>query len=514
MTERVVEMRHITKRFPRVVANDDVNFRVHSGEIHALVGENGAGKSTLMKILYGLYQKDGGQILIKGKDIDLSSPRVAIEQGIGMVHQHFMLIPPFTVAENVILGREPKRGKIFNDRKKATQDIRGLSKKYGLIIDPEAKIQDLSVGLQQRVEIIKVLYRGAKILILDEPTAVLTPQEIEELFTIMHSLKKEGKTIIFITHKLKEVREISDWVTVMRDGRVVGVVKTAETTEEELARFMVGREVLLKVEKGPSQIGEVVLRAKDLEALSDRGLPALKGVSFEIKAGEILGIAGVEGNGQTELVEVLTGLRKVKKGRIVLGGKEVTNASPRMIFESKVAHIPEDRHKRGLILEYSVEDNLILGHHYKPPVRKRLLRLNFKRISENARNLIKRFDIRPANKELLVSSLSGGNQQKVIVARELSRHPWLLIASQPTRGVDIGAIEFIHKKILEERERGKAVLLVSAELSEVMSLSDRILVMYEGRIVGEVDPKKTKEEEIGLMMTGAKSGDQKTENRS
>ena len=502
MTERVVEMRHITKRFPRVVANDDVNFRVHSGEIHALVGENGAGKSTLMKVLYGLYQKDRGQIFIRGKEVDVSSPSVAIKQRIGMVHQHFMLIPPLTVAENVVLGQEPRKGKIFNDTKKAIQDVERLSKKYGLKVDARAQVRDLSVGLEQRVEIIKVLYRGADILILDEPTAVLTPQEVEELFNIMRSLKKEGKTIIFITHKLKEVMGISDWVTVMKDGKAVGVVETKKTTKEELARMMVGREVLLKVEKRSPQIRGVVLKVKNLEAVNDRGLPALRRVSFKIRAGEILGIAGVEGNGQTELVEVLTGLRRLIRGKITLWGKDITNVSSRKILESRIAHIPEDRHKRGLILDYSVENNLILGSHYRPPMTKGL-RLNFKKISENALELIKKFDIRPADKEILVNSLSGGNQQKTIVARELSRHPQLLVASQPTRGVDIGAIEFIHRKILEERDKGKAVLLVSAELSEVISLSDRILVMYEGKIVGEVEPKKTSESELGLMMAGA-----------
>jgi simple sugar transport system ATP-binding protein len=504
VTERVVEMRHITKRFPQVVANDDVNFRVHSGEIHALVGENGAGKSTLMKILYGLYQKDSGQILIRGKEMDISSPSVAISQGIGMVHQHFMLIPPLTVAENIVLGMEPRKGRIFNDRKSAIKKVSRLSQRYGLEVDPKAKVQDLSVGLEQRVEIIKVLYRGAEILILDEPTAVLTPQEVEELFHIVKSLKEEGKTIIFITHKLKEVMEISDWVTVMRDGKVVGVVETKKTTKEELASMMVGREVLLRVKKRPPRIGEVVLEVKDLEAMNDRGLPALKGVSFKIKSGEILGIAGVEGNGQTELVEVLTGLRRLIRGKITLWDRDITNVSSRKILESKIAHIPEDRQKRGLVLDYSIENNLILGKHYRPPMA-RGGRLNFKKIREFALELIKKFDIRPASKEIPVSSLSGGNQQKVIVARELSRHPQLLIAAQPTRGVDIGAIEFIHKKILEERDRGKAVLLVSAELSEVMSLSDRILVMYEGRIVGEVDPKKTTESALGLMMAGATS---------
>lgn len=507
MRKVAIEMRGITKRFPRVVANDNVDFKVYSGEIHALVGENGAGKSTLMKILYGLYQKDEGQIFIRGREMGIFSPSVAISQGIGMVHQHFMLIPPLTVAENVVLGQEPRKGKVFNDRKKAEKEVRHLSLKYGLRVDPQAKVQDLSVGLEQRVEIIKVLYRGAEILILDEPTAVLTPQEVEELFTIMRSLKEEGKTIIFITHKLKEVMETSDRVTVMRGGKAVGVVETRKTSKEKLAKMMVGREVLLKVEKKPPQLRGVVLEAKDLEAVNDRGLPALRGVSFKIRAGEILGIAGVEGNGQTELVEVLTGLRRLIRGKVTLWDRDTTNASPRKILESRVAHIPEDRHKRGLILDYSIENNLILGNHYRPPIA-RGARLNFKRISENASELIKRFDIRPADKELPVSSLSGGNQQKAIVARELSRQPQLLIASQPTRGVDIGAIEFIHRKILEERDKGKAVLLVSAELSEVMSLSDRILVIYEGKIVGAVDPKKTNETELGLMMAGAKSGKQ------
>jgi simple sugar transport system ATP-binding protein len=501
LTEVTIELRGITKRFPRVVANDNVNFRAYSGEIHALVGENGAGKSTLMKILYGLYRQDRGHIFIRGEKTDIASPRVAIARGIGMVHQHFMLIPPLTVAENVVLGMEPRRGRIFNATQRAIKEVSRLSDRYGLQVDPRVKVQDLSVGQDQRVEIIKVLYRGAEILILDEPTAVLTPQEVEELFSILRSLRVEGKTIIFITHKLKEVMEISDRVTVMRDGKVIGVVQTEETSEQELAKMMVGREILFEVEKRPLRVKGIALQVKDLEVSNDRGLAALKGVSFQVSSGEILGIAGVEGNGQTELIEVLTGLRRLRKGKVILGKQEITNASPRKILELEIAHIPEDRHKRGLILDYSVANNLILGSHYRSPLAKRW-RLNFSAINESASRLIEEFDIRPPDADAMVNSLSGGNQQKLIVARALSSHPQLLIIAQPTRGVDIGAIEFIHRKIVEERDKGKAVLLVSADLSEVMLLSDRILVMYEGRIVGEAVPNETTESKLGLLMAG------------
>jgi len=505
-----VEMINITKRFARVIANDAVTFKVQRGTIHALVGENGAGKSTLMKILYGLYQPDDGEIRINEKPVVIDEPRKAILHGVGMVHQHFMLIPPFTVAENVVLGQEPHGAKSTTfgklDIKRAEETVDQLSEKFGLTIDPRAKVETLSVGLQQRIEILKILYRGAEILILDEPSAVLTPQETDELFRIIRNLQQQGKTIILITHKLNEVMAASDRVSVMRYGKMVGEVETSKTTKEEIARMMVGREVFLQVQKAPCQRKNPILEVENLSALNDKGLPALKNVSFTVFAGEILGIAGVEGNGQTELVEVLTGLRRATGGHIKVAGKEITNLSPKEIFESKVSHIPEDRLKRGLVVDYSTADNLILGRHYEPRFANSFS-IHRVAIDTNADALIQKFDIRPAGRNQLVRALSGGNQQKVIIARELSRDAEVLIASQPTRGVDIGAIEFIHQQIIAERDTGKAVLLVSADLSEVMSLSDRIAVMYEGKIIDIVDAETSNERELGLMMTGtSKSG--------
>ena len=502
MPEIALEMKDITKRFPLVVANDKVSFTVYKGEIHALVGENGAGKSTLMSILYGLYQADSGQIFINGKKVNIANPNVAINLKIGMVHQHFMLVPPLTVAENIILGLEPKKNNIFIDMEKAIKRVEELSESMGFKIDPKAKIENISVGIQQRVEIIKVLYRGAEILVMDEPTAVLTPQEVEELFEILRSLKKQGKTIIFITHKLNEVKDLSDRVTVMRRGKVVGVKNTKDTNQEEIASMMVGRKVIFEIEKKPLNLGKTALKVEKLEALSIKGLPAVKNISFEIKEGEILGFAGVEGNGQTELVEVISGLRLATGGKIKLYDKDITNYSPRSIREDKIAHIPEDRRQRGIISNYTVAENLILGSNHRPPFNEGLT-LNFSAINNHADKLIKDFDIRPSDRDNLLKSLSGGNQQKVIVARELFGEPRLLIAAQPTRGLDVGSTEFVHQQILNERDKGKAILLISADLEEILSLSDRIAVIYEGKIVDVLDPKKTDEKEIGLLMTGS-----------
>jgi len=502
LPEIALEMKNITKRFPLVVANDKVNFKVYKGEIHALVGENGAGKSTLMSILYGLYQADSGEIFVNEKKVNIANPNVAIDLKIGMVHQHFMLVPPLTVTENIILGMEPKKNNGLIDMEKAIKGVEKLSKSMGFKIDPKAKIENISVGIQQRVEIIKVLFRGADILVMDEPTAVLTPQEIEELFGILNSLKKQGKTIIFITHKLNEVKALSDRITVMRRGKVVGVKKTKDTNQEEIANMMVGRKVLLQVDKKEHKFGKTVLKVNKLSALNSKKLPALKEVSFETREGEILGIAGVEGNGQTELVEVITGLRPALSGKIFLYDKEITNYSPRNIKEQKIAHIPEDRRQRGIIADYTVSENLILGSHYLPPFNKGLS-LNVSEINSHADKLIKEYDIRPSDKYNLLKSLSGGNQQKVIVARELFGEPKLLIAAQPTRGLDVGSIEFVHQQILNERDKGKAILLISADLEEILSLSDRIAVIYEGQIVDILDSKKTDEKELGLLMTGS-----------
>jgi simple sugar transport system ATP-binding protein len=496
-------MRNISKQFPLVLANDDVNFAVRRGEIHALVGENGAGKSTLMNILYGLLRPDSGSIRVNEKAVLFAGPAEAISCGIGMVHQHFMLIPPLTVAENVILGQEPSKFGFVNIAR-ANAIVHNLSDQYGLKIDPTARVEKLSVGIEQRIEIIKVLYRGAEILILDEPTAVLTPQEVDELFEILRSLKDRGKTIIFITHKLQEVMAVSDTVTVMRRGKVVGSVRTDATTRQEIATLMVGRQVLFRVERTPAQPGKEVLTVSNLRALDNKKLPALRGISFSVREGEILGIAGVEGNGQTELVEVLTGLRKAEGGRAELDGQVITNRSPRSIRELGTGHIPEDRRRRGLVLDFSVAQNLVLGIHYRKPFVRRLGLdvINFKSVRANAARLLEEFDIRPPDQENPADNLSGGNQQKVIVAREFDQNPKLLIAAQPTRGIDVGSIEFIHQRLLQARNKGKAVLLISADLEEILSISDRIAVMYEGRIVGMLDPDEANEARLGMMMTG------------
>lgn len=499
----VVEMLGITKRFPGIVANDRVDLILQKGEIHALLGENGAGKSTLMNILFGLYQPDEGKIRVHGKDVKITDPNMANRLGIGMVHQHFMLVQPFTVTENIILGSEVKKGPIL-DLDSAEKQVTELSKIYGLDVDPKAKIEDISVGMQQRVEILKTLYRGAEILIFDEPTAVLTPQEITELMQIMRNLVNEGKSIIFITHKLKEIMAICDRVTVIRRGKFIGSVNIADTNKNELATMMVGREVTFKVDKVVANPGSAVLEIKDIEGTGNRGVKALNQINLQVHAGEIVGVAGVEGNGQTELIEVLTGLRKASSGTVLINGKDITNHTPRQISDSGMGHIPEDRHKRGLILDYSVGENMVLNTYYKQPFSKSGV-LRFDKIYEYARKLIGKFDVRTPSEMTPARALSGGNQQKAIIAREVEQDPDILIAAQPTRGLDVGAIEFIHKKLIEQRDKGKAVLLFSLELDEIMNLSDRIAVIYEGQIVGVVKPDEVTENDLGLMMAGGTS---------
>jgi len=499
----VLQAKSITKRFPGVLANDKVDFDLKKGEIHALLGENGAGKTTLMNILYGLYHQEEGEIFVNGKAVHIKDPNDSIAQGIGMVHQHFMLVPVFTVAENVMLGNETTRNGLL-DRKTVSARVRELSHQYGLDVDPDALVGQLPVGLQQRVEIVKTLYRNAQILILDEPTAVLTPQEAEELFVIMRGLTERGVSIIFITHKLKEVLAVADRITVMRAGRVVGTVIPQEMTEAKLASMMVGREVILKVEKGQAKAGQEVLKVENLHALDDRGLETVRGVSFEVRAGEVLGIAGVQGNGQTQLAEALTGLRPVKSGKIIINGQDMTGKPPRPIIESGMAHIPEDRQRHGLVLSDTIADNMVLCNYYRPPFAKGIV-IQQEAVDANARKLIRDFDVRTPSPFVPASKLSGGNQQKVIVARELSRDVKLLIASQPTRGLDVGSIEYIHKEIVLMRDRGVAVLLISAELDEIMALSDRIAVMYRGHIVATVDSKTATREQLGLWMAGVQA---------
>jgi general nucleoside transport system ATP-binding protein len=505
-----VEMRDIYKAWPGVVANDHINLAIHKGEIHALVGENGAGKSTLMHILYGLIHPTSGEIFIHGKPAHIAGPRDAIHLGIGMVHQHFMLIPPLTVAENIILGREPGGISSAYQRQKAYEQIRALGQQYGLPIDPDVRVEKLSVGLQQRVEILKMLYRGADILIMDEPTGVLTPQEADELFRVLRELVSQGKTIIFITHKLREVLEITDRITVLRRGKNVGELITSQTNQQEIASLMVGRNVLLRVSKTAPRPGPIVLQVDDIHVQSDRGLEALHGVSFTLRAGEILGIAGVEGNGQSELVEAITGMRKTTAGKITLtSGKkgkgaiarDITTLDARTVREVGLAHIPEDRRESGLVLAESIEDNTILGRQRWAQFSWHGFTLLFRHIAAWAKSLISDFDIRTPSATVPVRALSGGNQQKVIIARELASNPTVLVAAQPTRGVDIGAIEFIHRRLIEQRDSGKAILLISAELDEIRSLSDRIAVMYEGKIVDIVSPD-TSEEQLGILMTG------------
>ncbi|MDK2866946.1 MAG: ral nucleoside transport system ATP-binding protein [Clostridiales bacterium] len=502
----VVEMKNITKVFPGVVANDSVNFELRQGEIHVLLGENGAGKTTLMNILYGLYEQTSGDIFINGKLQNIKDPSVAISLGIGMVHQHFMLVEPFTVTENIILGSETTSGfrNTKLDMETATKKVREISEQFGLAVDPNAKIHDISVGMQQRVEILKTLYRGAEILILDEPTAVLTPQEIIELGEILKKLVAQNKSIILITHKLKEVMAMSDRVTVVRRGKVIETLQKEDTNIDELAELMVGRKVNLKVEKDEHEAGEEVLKVHNLQAENNRGTQALKGVDFEVRAGEIFAIAGVDGNGQTELVEVLTGLRKSSGGSFTIKGDDLTKASSKQILKHGLAHIPEDRHKRGLVLEHSLAENGCLGSHLNEPFSKHGL-MNDTYIHEYSQKLIEEYDVRTPSEWVPAKSLSGGNQQKFIVAREMNRNPELIIASQPTRGVDVGAIEFIHSKLVEQRDLGKAILLVSLELDEVMALADRIGVIYDGKIVGIINGEDANERELGIMMAGGKA---------
>jgi simple sugar transport system ATP-binding protein len=503
----MIELRNITKRFGAVLANDRVSVKVAPGTIHSIVGENGAGKSTAMRIAYGFYTADGGEILINGEVQEIRTPHDAIAHGIGMVHQHFMLVEPMTVAENIVLGSEPGSA-VSLDIKKAVDEIRKLSNEFKLTVDPNATVENLSVGQQQRVELLKALYRRAEILILDEPTAVLTPQEVLEFFAILRGMREQGKTIIIITHKLDEVLAISDNVTVMRDGKVVGDVKTSETNAAELARMMVGREVLLRVEKPEAKPGAPVLSTSSLTITGRGDAKKVDNVSFEVRAGEIVGIAGVEGNGQTELIEALAGLIPGShiSGTINFEGRDITNLDARQRKELGIAHVPEDRHRRGLLLDFSLAENTILGVHYrKPAVYAGGILLDQKGIQRRTEQVIRDFDVRPPNAALPARALSGGNQQKLIIGREFELPPKLLLVSQPTRGVDIGAIEFIHRKIVELRDSGCAVLLVSAELEEVTALSDRLLVVHNGQIVGEVDPKVTSNEEIGLMMTGGRS---------
>ncbi|MEK3851433.1 MULTISPECIES: ABC transporter ATP-binding protein [Paenibacillus] len=497
----VVELKQITKRFPGIVANDSISIKLHKGEIHALLGENGAGKSTLMNILFGLYQPDEGTIEIGGKPVQIDSPNKAIDLGIGMVHQHFKLVQPFTVTENIVLGSEPRKGLKINYKKAATE-VQRLSEQYGLQVNPNAKIEDISVGMQQRVEIIKTLYRGADILIFDEPTAVLTPQEITELLDIMKRLVAEGKSIILITHKLKEIMQIADTVTIIRRGQVIDTVKTSETTPNELAEKMVGRRVSFKVDKQLAQPGQTVLEMNNVISKNKDGINVLNELNLQVKAGEILGIAGVDGNGQSELIEALTGLRKVDGGSIRLLGQEVANQPPRKISEAGVSHIPEDRHKHGLVLDFSMSENMVLETYYQAPYSKNGF-LNKDAIEKQAKSLIEKFDVRTPDIHTKARALSGGNQQKAIIAREIDKNPDLLIAAQPTRGLDVGAIEFVQKQLIAQRDQGKAVLLISFELDEIMNVSDRIAVIYEGKIVGEVLPEETNDQELGLMMAGS-----------
>jgi general nucleoside transport system ATP-binding protein len=499
--EVVLEARNVTKTFPGVVANKEVSLKLYRGEVLALLGENGAGKTTLMNILYGLYHQDSGDMLVRGQPVRISNPSESIRRGIGMVHQHFMLVPVFTVAENIILGAETVKG-ISLDLDTARRRIRELSQQYNLDVDPNAYVKDLSVGQQQRVEIVKALYRKADILILDEPTAVLTPQEADDLFVVIRTLKAQGTSVIFISHKLKEVLAISDRIMVLRRGQVVGETLPQGATERSLAEMMVGRSVLLEVEKAPAQPGPVVLAVQDLQVDDDRGQRVVDGVSLEVRAGEIVGIAGVQGNGQTELVEAITGLRPVRGGSVSIAGKDYANATPRQITEAGSAHVPEDRQEDGLVLSYSIADNLVLNTYYHQPFARGFTR-DEDAINANAEKLVKEYDVRTPSPFVPVANLSGGNKQKVIIARELSRPIKLLIAAQPTRGVDVGSIEFIHKTIVAQRDQGAAVLVVSAELDEVMSLSDRIAVMYHGKIVAVVPAGEATREDLGLLMAGA-----------
>ncbi|HMP41787.1 MAG TPA: ABC transporter ATP-binding protein [Roseiflexaceae bacterium] len=496
----VLEVRSITKRFPGVLANDKVSFTLEAGEIHAFLGENGAGKSTLMNILYGLYAPDEGEILVRGERVAIHGPTDAIRLGLGMVHQHFMLVPTLTVAENVMLGTEITSGLLL-DEKQANRRVRELSEQYGLTVPPDALVQNLPVGVQQRAEIIKALYRGAEILILDEPTAVLTPQEADDLFEVIKVLRAQGKSIIFISHKLKEVLAIADRISVLRRGRMVGSALPQESTEESLAAMMVGRDVTLTVDRGAASPGAAVLAIDELVVLDDRRQRAVDGLSLEVRSGEVLGIAGVQGNGQTELVEAITGLRPTEAGHVILAGTDLTGASPRRVLDGGVAHVPEDRHRHGLVLSYPIADNMVLSTYLRPPYAHGVV-IDDAAIAANAERLVEMFDVRTASAHAPASTLSGGNQQKVVVAREFTRPIKLLIASQPTRGLDVGSIEFIHKNIIQKRDEGVGVLLVSAELDEILALSDRIAVMFKGKILAVIPAEQATRHGLGLLMAG------------
>ncbi|WP_298984165.1 ABC transporter ATP-binding protein [Caldilinea sp.] len=501
----IVELRNITKRFPGgVLANDRVSLDLRQGEILGLLGENGAGKTTLMNILYGLYRPDEGEIRLRGAPVHFHSPHDAIAHGLGMVHQHFMLVPKFTVAENLMLGQPSPRAPLLADRRAVAQRILDLSAQYGLQVDPHAPVWQLSVGQEQRVEILKTLYRGAEILILDEPTAVLTPQEVDELLTILRNLATDGRSIIFISHKLREVMEVCDRIAVMRDGRLVDVVLTAQTTTQALSRMMVGREVMLRVDKAPATPGEVLLRIQNLHAKDDRGLPALRGVNLTVRAGEIVGVAGVEGNGQRELEETLRGLRPVSAGRIELCGRDVTGRAPRDIIDAGLGHVPSDRYRTGLLRDFSVAENLALVTVDRPPFTRRGL-LDMAVMRSRARQLVQAFDVRTPSVDVRVAALSGGNAQKVVLAREIAHGPRVLLVAQPTRGVDVGAIEYVHRELVRRRDEGMAILLISTELDEILTLSDRIVVLYQGRIVGECPAEGVSVEALGLMMGGTPS---------
>ncbi|CKI90406.1 ABC transporter ATP-binding protein [Streptococcus pneumoniae] len=507
--ENVIEMHDITKVFGGFVANDKINLHLRKGEIHALLGENGAGKSTLMNMLAGLLEPTSGEIAVNGQVVNLDSPSKAASLGIGMVHQHFMLVEAFTVAENIILGSELTKNGVL-DIAGASKEIKALSERYGLAVDPSAKVADISVGAQQRVEILKTLYRGADILIFDEPTAVLTPSEIDELMAIMKNLVKEGKSIILITHKLDEIRAVSDRVTVIRRGKSIETVEIAGATNADLAEMMVGRSVSFKTEKQASKPKEVVLSIKDLVVNENRGVPAVKNLSLDVRAGEIVGIAGIDGNGQSELIQAITGLRKVESGSIELKGDSIVGLHPRQITELSVGHVPEDRHRDGLILEMMISENIALQTYYKEPHSKNGI-LNYSNITSYAKKLMEEFDVRAASELVPAAALSGGNQQKAIIAREIDRDPDLLIVSQPTRGLDVGAIEYIHKRLIEERDNGKAVLVVSFELDEILNVSDRIAVIHDGKIQGIVSPETTNKQELGVLMAGGNLGKEKSD---
>jgi len=501
-----LELRGITKRFPNVIANDGVSLSVEAGEIVALLGENGAGKTTLMNVLFGLYSPDEGEVVIDGEQLELSNPLASIHAGVGMVHQHFMLVPVFTVVENVILGLEPVKGLDWIDRREARNLVTAVSDRYKLAVNPDALVEDIPVGVQQRIEIIKVLVRDARYIIFDEPTAVLTPQEVEEFFEIVRGLKDDGKGVIFISHKLDEALEIADRIVVLRDGRSIGEVSPASATKELLAEMMVGRPVLLRVDKQPATPDDVILSVEGLVVLDDRAQKTVDGVSFGVRSGEIVGIAGVQGNGQTEMVESITGMRPSLAGRVTIGGQDMTLNTPREIHEAGVAHVPEDRQESGLILGFTITENMVLDAYYDPPY-SRGIRMDWPAATVAAQRLVDEYDVKTTRVDVPVSTLSGGNQQKVIVARDFDREVRLVIASQPTRGVDVGSIEYIHRRIVEQRDQGAAVLIVSSELDEVTSLSDRVLVMFEGRIVAEFDPTSASTTEIGMAMLGSHHSD-------